>query len=101
MATNGNNTTTTYFVENGSKKENMKFVKCAGCEENIPQIENKCECGGNFAHACQSKVIISAKGKQIEIKKSPTVQKEDGTMIYYLECQKCSSLRYKKVKILK
>lgn len=101
MVVNEHNTVTTYFVENGSIKENMEFIQCVGCKENIPRIGNKCGCGGNFVHACQSKNSKFVKGEKIEIKKYATVQRDDGTIIYYLECDKCSDLRFKKVKILK
>lgn len=97
---NNKNTTTTYFVENGSKKENMKFVECDGCKENIPLIEKECDCGGIFVHACQSETSKFIKGDKIEIKEFATVQKDDGTITYYLECQKCSDIRFVKVKVL-
>lgn len=87
------------------KAENMVFQPCVLCEEMVPVMTDKCECGGNLVHACRSsakkEIIVKKKTEFVEIKNFAITQHSDDTIVYYFECEKCKELYFRKLRILK
>lgn len=86
--------------------ENMLFEPCKFCNEMIPVVNEKCGCGADLIHACQSgqkkEVLVGKKTEFIEIREYATKQNgEENSIVYYYECTKCKELYFTKLRIIK